>query len=342
MAGTLISPKVSGLSISLQESRILLKVLFYTSLTAYIVWFGDILRNPSLLLEVIYGNKGATYKVRETYETMPGITTLTQLSILYSCLYALLPDKDRSQRVMLYILVALTTFRAFFWSERLALIEVVIPIVIVGCLAVRRGKARCIVSLMPLIGIAGILILFALFEYHRTWVNHYINIYDNYFEFVTSRVFSYYYLALNSGAGLINELGAGQNTPFYTLQSLYRLPMLGELIYNYMEPGNPTRDFLYRFADPEFNNMSGVFTVIYDYGASAFVVFFLIGFLARITYRSFISAELSWLSLMYPIFFISLIELLRVNYIFSVRVFPVFAFAFAYCISKFIFSRASR
>lgn len=294
---------------------------------AYAIWFGEAVLNPDLLINVLMMSAGAMYDVREEYSTIGGITTLTQIGILYVSLYVY-------QRLMgyplksffkygVYLVVFLALFRTVFWSERLAIIEITIPLIVYKFIRFRAGKfKKSIVVMLPYFGIIFLFMFFGVFEYFRSWVNHYNQYYNSYVQFIIDRVSAYYLLALNSGYGLVAESKHNMFDVFYLNEWFYRLPVLKNLL---ITRENVTGTYLTRFADEEFNNMSGLYTIYYDLGPFSILLMFIFGYISQSLYIGY--RKYSFYSvLLFPVFFLSVLELLRINYWFDVRVIPIYLF----------------
>ena len=79
--------------------------------------------------------------------------------------------------------------------------------------------------------------------------------------------------------------------------------------------------FLDAYADPEFNNPSGLFPIVFDMGLPlALVYFFVFGAIAGFLYRGYVAGRLVSV-LFYPIFFIAIMEVMRIPYLGESRTF---------------------
>lgn len=330
-----VFPQRRNLTLSNQNNMIpdyYLDICFYIAFVAYLIWFKGALSQFNLISAVLFGSKGAVHLVRETFETIAGITTLTQIGIVFSCFYSskLLANQPikRKHTIFLVVLLILTLFRAVLWSERLALIEFIFPLLLAKAILFSSENKvyKFLLMWAPYWGIFLLLLMFGAFEYNRSWINYYQHHYDSYTEFIIERVFSYYFVALNNGAGLIEELNAASYAVFYTLQPIYKFPFLGEIILSYINVTSPTYYFLSTYANLELNNMSGIYTIYFDYNWFSFILFFLIGVIYKFFYNAYRHHPARIIASTYPILLLSLIEVLRINYLFSVRLFPVFLF----------------
>lgn len=277
---------------------------------------------------------GAGYEldIRSLVGTIPGLTTLTQFGIPAVVLSALLLAHrySRTELVKLLIVMGLAVMRAWLLYERLAIMELVVPalVVLAGYLATRGGAwRRWVVQLIPIVFIAGVVLIFGLFEYVRSWTYYGSHGAGSYSDFVLNRIAGYYATALNNGALMLDHLPYAR-VPYYTLEAFWLAPGI-ENVDLYLrlggDPrpvivGDPTAPYdvmLAHFANPEFNNQSGYASVFADYGAIGGIVFFLLaGLVAGVLFRGFRAGNMggTFGLFLYPVFFVGLLELPRYIY----------------------------
>ena len=236
------------------------------TIAAYLLWFRAIFTSPKALLSVIRGD-GEFGNIRVNSRTIGGVTTLTQCGIAYIILYL-----DRvcghnrplpHWRFAGYMgaIIALSLFRAYAWAERLALIELMVPI---GLLffCYRASNSYAIVRILrvagPIIGVFALIGFFGMMEFFRSWSAYYADVEESFWGFVMKRFLAYYYTALNNGAGLLLTTNWPTYDMLHVLSWIYRFPaMIGPIFRYAFEVHGQDGDFLERYADPEFNNMSG-------------------------------------------------------------------------------------
>lgn len=319
---------------TMAESRVFPRFMTYTcwtlwaiSVAAYAIWFMPVARNPSLLIAVLSG-RGAELGIRDMIGTIPGVTTLVQAQVVYVtligvrsfCLPSLRPN--RLEFVALLAIVFLALIRNVIWSERLAVIEIVIPLAI---LYLRRPRFPRLTALMPMFGAMGLFGFFSIFEYFRSWSAYYKYQYDNFFVFILARFSGYYITALDNGAGLVRDWG-GIGAPLNTAEWYWQFPW--EIGQTYMSKllGLRILDYnawLFWNATEEFNNPSGIYMPIVDFGPAGGLVFlFLFGLLTGYIYRSFVRGTFAGL-IIFPSWFIGVLELPRIHYLFNTRYFPI-------------------
>jgi hypothetical protein len=298
---------------------------------AYVLWFHGFVTHPQDLLNVLRGSSGAVYDLRLNYQTISGVTTASQFGIAYAALYAhrvwiaKVPFPHVRFRLYLLAVSSLAAFRAYGWAERLALVEVMLPLVTVYLLyrvRLDRSWKRAAVFLAPLLGIVLLLLYFATSEYYRSWISHYRSQHVGFVQFVCSRVLTYYYTALNNGTSLL----ANRDWPTweftYLLQWLHRFPFLIGPIFRFVIGYRGPGDVLRSYGDAEFNNMSGIFTVYYDVGMGGALVFAAVwGFIMGWAYLGLVKGR-GVGAILYPACYVALLEIMRILYICDSRAFP--------------------
>lgn len=309
-----------------------LDLLALLTIIGYIIWFNWLFTNPQILIGILLGE--GSYSVRNTYETIPGLTTLAQLGVLYTCIfyYEFRQGKEWGYRykIYFYIVAIFILVRTVLWSERLAFVELVVPIGLIFISTYRPQKIliRKLMDWLPYIGVIGIFIFFGVFEYFRSWQT-YSHLYDSYWSFTVDRLGLYYFTAINNGAAVLTET----EWPSYSFEAyfnwFYEFPIIG----SYMETLKPPESygdwhsFLNTYLDPEFNNSSGILDVYNNsgiIGASLFAI--LVGIFGGITFLQF-SNNRGLGKYIFPLFFIYFMDIIRIPYITSTRTFPIFIFA---------------
>ena len=212
----------------------LMAALFACTVLAYVVWFQALLTDPGLMADIIAGERSS---IRDVATTLPGITTMTQFGVAYVIAYAAMrasrarPIARWEQAAMLGVFV-LGAVRAVAWSERLAVIELVISYA-VARLAYTRVMRERTWSLATAIPLAAPVLLYVAFtgtEYFRSW-HYFVNEYDSVWEFAFERLMAYYATASNNGIGLLveNRLWP-EYTGRYVAEWLYLMPGVGEAL----------------------------------------------------------------------------------------------------------------
>jgi hypothetical protein len=312
---------------------------FYLSLFGYVAWAAAAISRGATLelaLGVLHGDKGASYVMKQVYlGTISGITTLTQLAIVCFLLAVFIGIHDGWWRVVpkCGMLLFPTVVRALLNSERLAVIELVLPAAVLFVRLVIldsprfRGRLRNVLRAAPALGYAALLAIFGASEYFRSWINFYSGQDLSFWQFVSNRLLGYYVTALNNGALLTQRIDP-TGAPFFTLHLLWRFPVLSgmvDMLYpNLAMAANETDPYMRYLAveaNPEFNNGSGYLLPVLDFGfAGALLYWLLAGIVCGVLYRQFQQKRITGL-LFYPVVFVGAIELTRIIYWAEGRVF---------------------
>ncbi len=235
----------------------------------------------------------------------------------------------------LLLVLMIAWVRSKLWSERLAVLELLIPAVVLTLRLCRSENwniwRRFLTAAAPIAGPPLLFLFFSISEYSRSWSGFYSETQDSFLLFSFMRLTGYYATALNNGAASV-EILHHYNIPFHSLDWFWRFPLVKawmpyESIAN-SEPWNDYGNMLMKVANPEFNNPSGIFVVRLDYGyTGGLFAWFALGIISMLLYRSFVKGNLSGL-LLYPFFFIGLLESPRILYWSLSRCFPTWALLF--------------
>lgn len=316
--------------------------LFVLTVFAYVTWFAYSAAVSGLgaitdaLLDVVLARDvgSSSYVKKELFLTLPGLTTITQCGILYVTVEALLWVRRASDRLALLrlaVVLGLALVRALLLSERLAIVELVIPVAVVFFTfgPISKLAYRNLVRLAPVFAGVGVFGLFAVGEYFRSW-SFYQSIYSGpYLKFAAERFMGYYATAVNNGA--IVYYYEPIQPMRYTFQSLWEFPILGEVVYAFYasafaEDYIDYTQLLETYANPEFNNTALVGLLLNEYSKFlAPVAGFLLGLLSVTLYNSFLNGRLVGI-LLYPSFFVGVLEISRIYYWSDERYFPALAF----------------
>ena len=298
----------------------------------YLIWgAAAVVRgaNVDVAWGVLRGEKGAISVMKDTYlGTISGVTTLTQLGIPAMIFGVMIGAAEGWKKVLapLTIVFVLAVIRAMFNAERLAIIELAIPAVVMF-LRVQvfesprfRGSFKAALQFVP-IGAGALLIgIFGVFEYFRSWSSYYAGGDQTFWQFVVLRLTGYYVTALNNGALMASRIDPVW-APYSVLHFLWRFPISGKLM-NAAYPlikldvvnMDPYMQMLDREANPEFNNSSALLPPVVDFGVAGAMLFWLLaGILCGLLYRWFMDGKVSGL-LLYPLFFTGVTETTRIMY----------------------------
>lgn len=307
-----------------------LSVFFFLAIASALLFLSPALAHPALVMSLASGTSGAQHEMRDTLYQVPGVTSFVSMQSLCVVLVACyarwtggvrLPDRFRWAMAALVVLCLL---RAWLWSERLAFLELVLPAVV--CLA-PSFKGRAWLFYAPLLGILGVFVLFSFGEYFRTWQEIKSATDMSFVSYVTARFAGYYATALNNGAAIVRFLEPVY-APVNTAQWFYKFP-LWPLVGLKLD-GSLVMAFEDWFAmmssrtNVAFTNPSGLFMPFYDLGPALGLALWLLvgavsGFLARAMQNGVFVGRV-----LYPVWYVGILEILRIFYWGYTRFFPVF------------------
>ena len=307
---------------------------FVATLFGYILWIIVCATHGVGLAQVISvfrGDFGAVYAIRDLGATIPGLTTMTQFGMAAAIFGSLLWNERHPRYVviLLVLLVVMAMVRALLWSERLATIEVLIPMLIT--LFARRDwyshpRLRRFLGFAPIAGCVGLYLYFTASESVRSW-GHYAAEGGSIWYFSWMRLCGYYITALNNGA-LMHKVVGTAPFPYTAFEFFWKFPGISTLFpYNDMFSVDPYAylDSLKDAGNPEFNNPSGIFPYVVDFGTiGACVFWFLAGWLGSAAHSAFQRGALAGL-LFFPLLFISYLEISRIPYLTASRTLPSWA-----------------
>ncbi|KWC05441.1 hypothetical protein WL44_24960 [Burkholderia ubonensis] len=298
-----------------------LDLVFVLAFAGYLVMMSGVLAQPALLLAFLRGSASA-FDLLELKGRVVGLSTLTQATAAYVALYFYVYRTGvkglNRHKLYLVALAVLTLLRSFIFAERLAVIEMALPCVLMIA-RFRRGPRRSAwASLAPFAAIPLLVGFFIANEYNRSWETYYVNLYDNIVDFALERLGLYYSTALNNGAGILSVLGWGAGHPMFTFDWLIRFPGLGGLFQPLLDSGDSINVFLNGYADPEFNNPSGIFVHFYEWGWFGLLVAAFVGWVFGRSFAGWRAASGFWCCA-HAVLYVSLLEILRIPNLFSGR-----------------------
>lgn len=302
-------------------------LLLVPTLLSYAIWFGPLVAQPQLLIEVATGMRR---EIRDSISTVPGVTTFTQLGVAYAIAFGIkcgagMQKVSKLERIGFALVVLLAVFRAFAWAERLAVIEVLVCYAVarLAYLPIGRAGSWRLASIAPAVAPLFLYLVFTASEYLRSW-EFYSAQYSSVWAFTLERLIMYYATAVNNGIGMLVETpGWPLYSGAFSLDWLYVMPGLGPLLEaSFGSPQSLYHDFLETYARPEFNSPTAYFRIMLDWGYLGSIVYFLLGgYLIGRAYAGFRRGHVFGL-LGYPVLVLFLIESLRYSYFSESRVVP--------------------
>ncbi len=325
---------------------VLLEVALVVSIAAYVLWFArGILRAGGITALFETWRRDPEHVKGELLATLPGVTTLTQLAVaaIPLAIAFKLVRPGSAIRVLVVVVFALAVVRTALFSERLALIELLLPLAFL--IAAPRKVTVPRIALYALAFLLAAITFFAATELRRSYA------YTSDFSAsrATTRFFGYYLTSVNNGMAVVDEYPA--RTPFYwSGEFLWRLPVVGDLRVEHL-PGIGTVNLRYADAfgidpesfwfrasaaqglDYEFNVFTAPGYLAADFGWAALVAVFLLGLISGRLYQR--TAESAFHRALYGVWLVGLFEFMRILYFTNTRIFPAYlVFLAAYLVLR--------
>jgi hypothetical protein len=300
------------------------------ALIAYVIWFRDYLLNPALMLDIL---RGAFVPNRTDITLTPGLTSLVNVAPIFFSIHAynrLVAGQPapRWLNALACALAALTLFRVYAWSERLALIEAVVPVALAASVPMMRrpgGLLRWLCRAGPYAALPVVVLFFGIAESARSWTSDTYHGKHDFWSWVLGRLATYYYTALNNGAGLLSTVDWPTLKFDFTGAWMHNLPGVGRFFTEWVGGrGEVLPEFFVRYADPEFNSPSGLFGIVVDIGLVPGLAYMaVLGFIGGALHRAYAESRLVGV-LGYPLLFITALEIFRYPYLGEPRAFTWF------------------
>lgn len=287
---------------------------------------------PADVAAALAGQAAAADNLKQLFAPVTGVTSLTQMGIAFAVVATVLIVSGAAPRrrllVGLGLVTSLAAARAFLASERLALIEVVLPAVAVVAMAAATGRrpwARSAARAAPAALLPAAVVLFGVFEHSRSWAFYQRTSSGGFLDFALARFAGYYATAYNNHQLLADHTTVVAQVPFGTLEGLWSAPGVASAgLYEALNGGPPAAVgvVLAQYGNPEFNNPCGICTPLLDYGHIGGLVFIgVAGVVVGAAYWAFANAAPVGL-LVYPPLFTGVLELPRYLYWTQGRLLP--------------------
>jgi hypothetical protein len=172
----------------------------------------------------------------------------------------------------------------------------------------------------PLWGAVALCIIFAFGEYFRSWQFYQYQGYNSFLEFVLLRFVGYFSTSINNATGIILHFDP-IGSPATTARWFYKL--LQVFGAGFADQTNVIDQYLATFANPEFNNVSGLYLPFIDFGLiSGVLVLIVVGAVSEVFYRSFSRSQPAGL-IIYPTWYVGLLDFIRIFYWGESRYIPI-------------------
>jgi oligosaccharide repeat unit polymerase len=324
---------------------VLVEVSLVVSLLAYLLWFGLGLIRAGGVGVVLSTWRSHPHEVRGLFETVPGMTTLTQLAVAAVPLAVVfgLAGRGTIVRKLIVAVVALAAIRTVFLEERLALIELLVPLAYLKLVRRRLPATKVWVSALALLLAA--LTFFAVTELRRT----YVYTHDFSPARVTTRFFGYYLTSINNGFAIVDRY-PGRTPAYATGEFLWQFPVLGStridelpdvgtvsFRYSDLAGVNPPAFWPGALSSQGLSAEYNVFTtpgyLAADFGWFGLVALFLLGVVSGLLYRR--AGVTCFHRALYAVWFVGLLEFMRTYYFLNTRVVPAYlVFLAAYLVLR--------
>jgi hypothetical protein len=284
-----------------------------------------------------------TFKLQVVNKSMiAGVTSFTQLGMIAAALYAVYVfgmQKKGSAWIWLMILFP-GVLRGMFFSERLALMEVLIPIVVIAMTfnKIKLTLTKVILSAVAFVG------FFSIAEGLRSYSYYSNNGFEGegVYSYGLGRFLDYITSSVNHSVAMVDL--SGQVFAFPSLLFNGWLNLLSMFV-----PSTALNAFLHAdqarqayasvklsiYSAPDYTNMGFFGSIFADSGYLYILYAILYGVIIGLAYKGLRRFELGWLAV-FPIIFISLMESYRIPYLFETRAF----YPLLYVVARYVFISA--
>jgi hypothetical protein len=306
-------------------------VIAVITIFAYLVWLiAGLARglNFAILLEALNGSNGAIWRLKnEILAPISGITTWTQLGSTLGALAIIRWRVTGKRGIALFsLLFVATLFRAIFFLERLAMVELLVSCLIVFvATSLRdpisfRSKRNYLISL----GAAYLLYVgfFAVTELIRSWTYYSSRSQLTLLQFSFERISAYYATSLNNAA-LYLDVNQYKWSPADLVQGNFEFGGSSSLLEQFGSGGmDKFASALFFRSNPEFNNISGILVTNSSLGVlGSWLLWIVLGLITCTLFNRASSGSLAAL-IAYPIFATGILEIVRLFYFGQSRVIP--------------------
>ncbi len=289
---------------------------------------------PQTLIDAVVAQDLLSNELKKAFAPIAGVTTFTQFGIAFVVLatVTLLSGPAPRLRSRIVIVVLLGGARSFLLSERLAVLELLVPMLalwMTARLTHRRRWVRSGVRAAPVILLPALLVVFGAFEYSRSWVYYAARTGGSFWDFAVERLAGYYVTSYNNGFLAITYDRLPGRLPLRTLEALWTAPVVDQVdaFGKLSAPGSGQLlgEAVAQYGNPEFNNPCGICDPFVDWGIPGGMVFLaLAGLVLGWIYVEYCKGSVTAL-LIYPPLVTGLFELPRYMYWTQGRILPALA-----------------
>lgn len=264
------------------------RFVFALTLIGYVVWIGNAVSQGigfSALGSVLDREQGAIHELKSEIRPITGITTLTQFGIIVMALGPVLRRLGISKRWYLLVFL-LSLLRFLFYAERLAVIELAVPfLVVIALMADRTSLRGKFARVAPVLSVPVLWGVFAISEYTRSWV-YYEKLSSMPFpQWVTLRLLGYYTTSFNNSALFAASIrDTSGYVPYFSVNAFWSAPGVEAILpypgINGTGPEEWWVGILRSHANAEFNNVGSFLVVAGEWGTIAAVMIWLLAGIA--------------------------------------------------------------
>lgn len=270
------------------------------------------------LAAVVQRDESAIGRLKDQSRPVGGLTTWTQLGPVAVALGVILRRLGYRNRGV-WVVIGLSAFRTLFYAERLALLETLIPaLLLLALTASPESRSYRLLRSAPLVAPPAVWTLFAMSEYTRSWVYYETTTDQPFAQWVTVRMLGYYTTSYNNSA-LLHSTLPRDAPPYYSVDAFWNAPGIGGIFSVDTIGTLPSENWWFQTlrsgANMEFTNTGSYLVVFAEFSAVfAAVLCVLLGFLYGRLYRGLLYASVPAL-IAYCALLVGLLELPRFNYI---------------------------
>lgn len=254
---------------SLRRLLYVYRVLFALTIFGYCAWVAIAVAGgarPETLLAILQREPGAISQLKAQSVPVAGVTTPVQFGPVVVVLGYVLRKVGVAGR-WYWAVVLLASGRVVFYAERLAFLEVIVPLVLIASITMDpASRWRPVTSLAPLFFAPLVWSVFAVSEYTRSWVFHQNYVDVPFVEWVTLRLFGYYVTSYNNSGLFDASYNNIYGPPYVSIPGLWNTPGFGKLVdapsFHGYSAAVWWESALESGANPEFTN-PGSFLVTY-------------------------------------------------------------------------------
>lgn len=301
--------------------RMLFACLFILTVLGYVFWIliaiAQGVRLDSLM-SVLQREAGAISTLKADSRPVGGVTTLTQFGPV-AIVIGFILRKIGHGGSGFYWMIPLAGLRYVFYAERLALIEVLVPLLVIAALTTDpRTRRGVFVRLAPIFGVPALWALFAVSEYSRSWIFYEQNTAMGFPAWVSLRLLGYYTTSFNNSALFFSQTQSTEVVPYFSLSGFWNAPGIEQLLphpgFGGIAPEQWWAGALSFLSNPEFTNAGSFLVVAGEFGPLLAIAYWLlVGAIAGAAFRAMTQGSVPAL-IANATLFISILELPRIMY----------------------------